>query len=84
MGRMPALREAQLLDRPARLRGHRPTGDAWAETQLVLPPTLAGRRLRDALTGLTLPDPGTRGAPDVLELPAVFHTLPVALLEMVP
>ena len=67
----------------ARLRGNSPTGDTWAETQLVLPAALVGRRLRDVLTGVILPDPGERTAPDILNLPDVFRTLPVALLETV-
>jgi len=63
----------------ARLRGPRPTGAVWGETQLALPPALAGRSWRDTLTGKTLPAPPGGGW---LDLAAIFQTLPVALLEV--
>jgi (1->4)-alpha-D-glucan 1-alpha-D-glucosylmutase len=55
-----------------------PIGDLWNDTRLSLPPALAGRRWRDALTDRTLGGDG--GA---LPLAAVLADLPVALLEAV-
>ncbi len=52
---------------------------AWEGTALVLPPSLAGNRWRDVLTGRVLKD--ERGA---IELSAVFSVLPVALLDRLP
>jgi (1->4)-alpha-D-glucan 1-alpha-D-glucosylmutase len=63
----------------SRLRGPRPTGAAWGENQLVLPPALGGRPWRDTLTGQPVPTASRDGR---LDLAAVFQTLPVALLEV--
>jgi maltooligosyltrehalose synthase len=52
-----------------------PLGPLWEDTKLLLPPALAGRRWRDALTDRTIgADAGA------LPVAAVFDQLPVALL----
>jgi len=51
--------------------------DVWGNTQLVLPPTLAARRYRDLLSGLSF-NPAQEH--HTLRLADVFSTLPVALL----
>ncbi len=56
----------------------RPTGDAWGETAVVLPPALSGRRFRDGLTRRTFAAEG-----DSLRFAEVFACLPVALLETI-
>jgi (1->4)-alpha-D-glucan 1-alpha-D-glucosylmutase len=60
----------------ARLAGAAdPLGAVWEDTKVVLPPALAGRRWRDALTDRTLgADSGA------LPLGEVLAALPVALL----
>jgi (1->4)-alpha-D-glucan 1-alpha-D-glucosylmutase len=57
--------------------GTPPTGALWADTKLILPTALAGRRWRDTLTDRMV---GSDGA---LPLAEVFAHLPVALLSPV-
>jgi (1->4)-alpha-D-glucan 1-alpha-D-glucosylmutase len=58
-------------------RPRRPFGEAWEDTCVVLPPELAGCRLRDALSGREL------GAAEAsLPLARAFEKLPVALVEV--
>ncbi len=64
--------------RPASPETARPTGQAWGDARLMLPPTLSGRRFRDGLTGRALAAEG-----DSLPLATVFEHLPVALLETI-
>jgi (1->4)-alpha-D-glucan 1-alpha-D-glucosylmutase len=59
----------------ATLGAQRPCGPAWDGNRLMLPPALAGRRFRDALTNrLLIPTDGA------LPLPELFRHLPVAIL----
>jgi (1->4)-alpha-D-glucan 1-alpha-D-glucosylmutase len=62
----------------------RPTGDAWGPTELIVPPELAGRRFRDALTRQTV-DVRDASDPDqgAVPLATLFERLPVALLETI-
>ncbi len=58
------------------LRGPLSKGEAWRDTFLQLPPTLAKSRLRDVFTGRALSSDDGR-----LTVDQLFRSLPVALLE---
>ena len=60
--------------------GAPPAGEAWADTRLLLPPTVPHRRFRDVLTGGVVEADET-AATHGLRLSDVLASLPVALLE---
>lgn len=63
-------------------RAARPTGDAWGDTDVMLPPELAGRSLVNAFTRETI----LLATNEVVSIPIAdaFRHLPVAMFEVLP
>ena len=63
-------------------RASLPTGSAWDDTAVIVPPDWHGRSVRDVFTRETFRLTGSDGA--AIELSRAFAHLPVAMLEVLP